>query len=90
MNQFIFAKLPNLILNGVTGIAVGMSTDIPPHNIREIATLLDRLITDPNQSIGQLLRSKKFQGPDFPSGGEIITPMNEIKNIYKITIFLLK
>ncbi|HJL81384.1 MAG TPA: DNA topoisomerase IV subunit A, partial [Gammaproteobacteria bacterium] len=87
---YLPAKLPNLILNGVTGIAVGMSTDIPPHNIGEIATLLDKLITDPNQSIGQLLRSKKFQGPDFPSGGEIITPMSEIKNIYKTGLGTIK
>ena len=50
------SKLPNLILNGVTGIAVGMSTDIPPHNIREITTLLDKLIDNPEMSLGQLLR----------------------------------
>jgi len=80
---YLPSKLPNLILNGVSGIAVGMSTDIPPHNIREITTLLDKLIDKPEMSLGQLLRSKKFQGPDFPSGGEIITPLSEIKNIYK-------
>ncbi|HIN13201.1 MAG TPA: DNA topoisomerase IV subunit A, partial [Gammaproteobacteria bacterium] len=87
---YLPARLPNLILNGVTGIAVGMSTDIPPHNIREMATLLNKLIVNPELSIGQLLRSNKFQGPDFPSGGEIITPISEIKNIYKKGIGTIK
>ena len=87
---YLPARLPNLILNGVTGIAVGMSTDIPPHNIREMATLLNKLIVNPELSIGQLLRSNKFKGPDFPSGGEIITPVSEIKNIYKKGIGTIK
>ena len=81
---FLPARLPNLILNGVTGIAVGMSTDIPPHNIKEIAYLLEKILKNPELSIGQLIRlGKNFQGPDFPSGGEIITPSEEIKNMYK-------
>ena len=82
--QYLPARLPNLILNGVTGIAVGMSTDIPPHNIKEIAYLLSKIIKNPEISIGQLVRlGKNFQGPDFPSGGEIISSEEEIKNIYK-------
>ena len=82
--QYLPARLPNLILNGVTGIAVGMSTDIPPHNIKEIAYLLSKIIKNPEISIGQLVRlGKNFQGPDFPSGGEVISSEEEIKNIYK-------
>ena len=82
--QYLPARLPNLILNGVTGIAVGMSTDIPPHNIKEIAYLLSKIIKNPEISIGQLVRlGKNFQGPDFPSGGEMISSEEEIKNIYK-------
>ena len=93
LNEPIFlpARLPNLILNGVTGIAVGMSTDIPPHNIKEIAYLLDKILKKPEISIGQLVRlGKNFQGPDFPSGGEIITASEEIKNIYKTGIGSIK
>ena len=82
--QYLPARLPNLILNGVTGIAVGMSTDIPPHNIKEIAYLLSKIIKNPEISIGQLVRlGKNFQGPDFPSGGDMISSEEEIKNIYK-------
>jgi topoisomerase-4 subunit A len=88
---FLPARLPNLILNGVTGIAVGMSTDIPPHNIKEIAYLLEKILKKPDISIGQLVRlGKNFQGPDFPSGGEIITSPEEIKNIYKTGIGSIK
>ena len=93
LNEPIFlpARLPNLILNGVTGIAVGMSTDIPPHNIKEIAYLLDKILKKPEISIGQLVRlGKNFQGPDFPSGGEIITASEEIKNIYKTGVGSIK
>ena len=93
LNEPIFlpARLPNLILNGVTGIAVGMSTDIPPHNIREIAYLLEKILKKPDISIGQLVRlGKNFQGPDFPSGGEIITASEAIKNIYKTGIGSIK
>ena len=93
LNEPIFlpARLPNLILNGVTGIAVGMSTDIPPHNIREIAYLLEKILKKPDISIGQLVRlGKNFQGPDFPSGGEIITASEVIKNIYKTGIGSIK
>jgi topoisomerase-4 subunit A len=74
------AQLPNLLLNGTTGIAVGMSTDVPPHNIREVASALIRLLEDPKTTISGLCRHIK--GPDFPTGGEIITPQSELKAIY--------
>jgi topoisomerase-4 subunit A len=74
------AKLPNLILNGATGIAVGMSTDVPPHNLREVATALVRLVDEPDISIRQLL--KTIKGPDFPTGGELISTRDELVDVY--------
>ncbi len=74
------ARLPNLLLNGAMGIAVGMSTDIPPHNLREVAAALVKLLEDPQISVRQLLRSIK--GPDFPTGGEIVSSREEITEIY--------
>jgi topoisomerase-4 subunit A len=74
------ARLPNLILNGTTGIAVGMSTDIPPHNLNEIASALVHLIDNPTASVAHLM--KHIKGPDFPTGGELVSPRAEIKNIY--------
>jgi topoisomerase-4 subunit A len=75
------AQLPNLLLNGTSGIAVGMSTDIPPHNLREVATALIRLLDDPKTSPAQLLRHIK--GPDFPTGGELVSSRADIAAIYK-------
>ncbi|QJC31805.1 DNA topoisomerase IV subunit A [Enterobacteriaceae endosymbiont of Donacia tomentosa] len=75
------ACLPNIILNGSTGIAVGMSTDIPPHNIQEIANAIIKLIDNPKSTLNDIL--KIVQGPDFPSGSEIITSKEEIYKIYK-------
>src|SRR5262245_19139390 len=74
------ARLPNLLLNGATGIAVGMSTDVPPHNLREVAAGLIKLIDEPDISIRQLTRAIK--GPDFPTGGEIVSTRDEIVDIY--------
>ena len=74
------ARLPNLLLNGTTGIAVGLSTDIPPHNLREVASAVIHLIDDPKATIAQLM--KHIKGPDFPTGGELISPRSEIKQIY--------
>ena len=74
------AQLPNLLLNGATGIAVGMATDVPPHNLREVAAGLVRLIDDPDLSVRQLARSIK--GPDFPTGGEIVSTREEVVDIY--------
>lgn len=74
------ARLPNLLLNGASGIAVGMSTDVPPHNLREVAAALVRLIEEPDTSVRQLARIIK--GPDFPTGGEIVSSREEIVRIY--------
>jgi topoisomerase-4 subunit A len=75
------AQLPNLLLNGASGIAVGMSTDVPPHNLREIASALIRLLEQPKATIAQLMRHIK--GPDFPTGGELISSRQEIASLYK-------
>lgn len=75
------ARLPNILLNGTTGIAVGMATDIPPHNIREVAQAAITLIENPNTSLETLL--DMVQGPDYPTEAEIITPRSEIRKIYE-------
>lgn len=74
------AKLPNLLLNGTTGIAVGMATNIPPHNLDELCKALLRLIDNPDLTAGQLAITVK--GPDFPTGGQIVTPAAELRKIY--------
>jgi topoisomerase IV subunit A len=75
------ARLPNLLLNGTTGIAVGMATSILPHNLREVAKALVLLIENEAASLDELLRHIK--GPDFPTAAEIITPAEDIKSIYE-------
>jgi topoisomerase-4 subunit A len=75
------ARLPNVILNGATGIAVGMATDIPPHNLNEIVEACITLIDKPKASLEDI--SQIIRGPDFPAGAEIITPAEEILNIYR-------
>lgn len=75
------SRLPNILLNGTTGIAVGMATDIPPHNLREVASACIRLLEDPNATLAQLCSHVK--GPDYPTEAEIITPKKEIRQIYK-------
>ena len=75
------ARLPNILLNGTTGIAVGMATDIPPHNIREVAAAAIALLEKPGSSLEDLLEF--VQGPDFPTEAEIITPRNEIRKMYE-------
>ena len=74
------ARLPNLLLNGTTGIAVGMSTDVPPHNLKEVSSALVRLIDDPKATVATLM--KHIKGPDFPTGGELVSPRADIKQIY--------
>jgi topoisomerase-4 subunit A len=75
------ARLPNVLLNGTTGIAVGMATDIPPHNLREVGAASVQLLEKPSSSIADLC--KHIQGPDFPTDAEIITPQREIREIYE-------
>lgn len=75
------ARLPNVLLNGTTGIAVGMATDIPPHNLREVVNALVHLLDNPNATQADLFHH--FLGPDYPTEAEIITPKAEIKQIYK-------
>ena len=74
------ARLPNILLNGTTGIAVGMSTDIPPHNLREVAGACIHLLENPGASLDDLCEF--IHGPDYPTEAEIITPRNEILNMY--------
>ena len=75
------ARLPNLLLNGTSGIAVGMSTDVPPHNLREVASALIRLLEEPNATLSKLMRHVK--GPDFPTGGELVSARSELTQVYK-------
>ena len=75
------SKLPNILLNGAAGIAVGMATNIPPHNLLELNKALIKLIKKPSITLSNLL--KDFQGPDFPTGGEILMTSSEKKEIYK-------
>ncbi len=76
------ARVPNLLLNGASGIAVGMATDIPPHNLTEVVNACVALLDDPNLSISEIC--KLLPGPDFPTAAEIITPKAELKKIYEI------
>jgi topoisomerase-4 subunit A len=75
------ARLPNLLLNGTTGIAVGMSTDVPPHNLNEVASAVIHLLDNPKATVVQLM--KHIKGPDYPTGGELVSSVNDIREIYK-------
>jgi len=74
------ARLPHVLLNGSTGIAVGMATDIPPHNLREVAAACIHLLEEPEASIAALC--EHVRGPDFPTQAEIITPRDELIAMY--------
>ncbi len=74
------ARLPHVLLNGTTGIAVGMATDIPPHNVREVAAACVRLLDRPEATTGELM--KHIQGPDYPTEAEIVSSRAEIRAIY--------
>lgn len=75
------ARLPHILLNGITGIAVGMATDIPPHNVRELAGACAKLLDNSKTELSELLED--VQGPDYPTDAEIITPRTEIQKIYE-------
>jgi len=75
------ARLPHLLLNGTTGIAVGMATDVPPHNLNEIVSALLHLLDDPDATVADLCEHVK--GPDYPSFAEIITPLADLRNMYE-------
>ena len=75
------ARLPNLLVNGTTGIAVGMATNIPPHNLGEVCTALGKLLD--NDEIGNAQLNRYIKGPDFPTGGQILNSAEEIKEIYR-------
>jgi DNA gyrase subunit A len=77
------SKLPNLLLNGSTGIAVGMATNIPPHNLGEICSALLKLIEDPEIKDYQLVANDAVRGPDFPTGGQVLNTREEIREIYR-------
>ena len=75
------ARLPNLLLNGTMGIAVGMSTDVPPHNLKEVASALVHLIDNPKATVANLMIHIK--APDYPTGGELVSAAADIKEIYE-------
>ena len=79
--QLLPARLPHILLNGVTGIAVGMATDIPPHNVREVTNACLHLIDNPKAELSELMAYVK--GPDYPTEAEIITPEKDIAKIYE-------
>lgn len=75
------ARLPHLLLNGTTGIAVGMATDVPPHNLNEVVSACVRLLDDPDATTRDLC--EHIRGPDYPTGAEIITPAADLLSMYE-------
>jgi len=75
------ARIPNLLINGATGIAVGMATNIPPHNLGEVCTALIKLLD--NEDIGNAQLCRYIKGPDFPTGGQILNSAEELKALYR-------
>jgi len=76
------ARIPNLLVNGATGIAVGMATNIPPHNLKEVCAALIAMI-DADMDLSNVQLVKYIKGPDFPTGGQIMNTIAEIREIYK-------
>lgn len=79
--QTLPARLPNILLNGTTGIAVGMATDIPPHNVREVVNACVHLLDSPKATVEELCAF--VSAPDFPTPAEIITPKDELRKMYQ-------
>ena len=75
------ARLPHILLNGTTGIAVGMATDLPPHNLREVASACIRLLDSSRTTLEEL--REHIKGPDYPTEAEIITPEHELRSLYE-------
>ena len=75
------ARIPSLLINGTTGIAVGMATNVPPHNLAEVCAALVKLLDNPDLGSVQLCRYVK--GPDFPTGGQILNSADELREIYR-------
>ncbi|MDB2550207.1 DNA topoisomerase IV subunit A, partial [Porticoccaceae bacterium] len=79
--EILPARVPNVLLNGTTGIAVGMATDIPPHNLNEVVSACLHLLDSPKASVPELM--EYIKAPDFPTDAEIITPQADILNTYE-------
>src|SRR5262249_53007505 len=75
------AQFPNLLVNGAAGIAVGMATNIPPHNLGDVISAATHLIDDPEASTAELLN--RLKGPDFPLGGKVVTDRTTLRKIYE-------
>ncbi len=75
------ARVPNVLLNGTMGIAVGMSTDIPPHNLNEVVSACVRMLDEPKVGVAELC--EHIRGPDYPTNAEIITPTEDIRRMYE-------
>jgi DNA gyrase subunit A len=76
------SRIPNLLINGATGIAVGMATNIPPHNLNEVCTALIKYL-DSDFELSNVQLCRYIKGPDFPTGGQILNSQEELKEIYK-------
>src|SRR5262249_51843106 len=75
------AQYPNLLVNGTSGIAVGLATNVPPHNLREVSRAAVHLIEDPDASTAELLN--RIKGPDFPLGGKVVSDRTTLRKIYE-------
>jgi DNA gyrase subunit A len=77
------SKVPNLLVNGSAGIAVGMATNIPPHNLAEVCSALLKLLENADIQEYQLVANDAIKGPDFPTGGQILNTRDELRELYK-------